>query len=165
MIGLETTLFIYNIGSMLLIILLYPVLATISFLDSLIRCKKRRSKYSQKLNRFVFWNQPIVTMQEAYSTLTMSCLINLNSMKWGNPLEYLSASLTIFFLIVVFVYPIFVLIFMLKNRKELSLEEIRVKFGQMYLGIRVDEDGSMAPLFEPFLFFTRRGILALIIIM
>lgn len=34
MIGLETTLFIYNVGSMILVILLYPVLVLIGVIDS-----------------------------------------------------------------------------------------------------------------------------------
>jgi UDP-N-acetylmuramyl pentapeptide phosphotransferase/UDP-N-acetylglucosamine-1-phosphate transferase len=87
MIGLETTLFIYNVGSMLLVILLYPLLILISIIDSRLRCKRRNSKLSNKFSKFVFWNQPIVTMQEAYLMLALSCLINLHYLKWDNILE------------------------------------------------------------------------------
>jgi hypothetical protein len=87
MIGLETTLFIFNIGSILLVILLYPVLVVISTVNKVVGCCKKETKFESKFNKFVFWNQPIVTMQEVYLMLVMSALINLHYLEWGNLLE------------------------------------------------------------------------------
>ena len=81
--GFGTTLILYNLGSMIIAILSFPVLAIYSSILRLFipvckgtikkSCKKKR----ENLEETLYWTQPIVTYTESYAVLSMCTLINL----------------------------------------------------------------------------------------
>ena len=80
-VGFGTTLFIYNIGSMIIFICTYPVLVLLYLL--LRYCcennkkKSCRLKTKEKLRKCLFWGQPIVTITEGFGVISMCTFINL----------------------------------------------------------------------------------------
>lgn len=77
-IGFEGGLFLYNLGSMILTFLIYPLFIVITWL--LGKCKriKKVHKWAEDTKKGLFWSEPIVTITEAYSVLAMCTFINLN---------------------------------------------------------------------------------------
>ena len=81
--GFVTTLILYNLGSMIIAILSFPVLVIYSCVLKLFipcckgtikrSCKKKR----ESLEETLYWSQPIVTYTESYAVLSMCTLINL----------------------------------------------------------------------------------------
>ena len=81
--GFGTTLILYNLGSMIIAILSFPVLTIYACVLKFfipcckgpvkVYCKKKR----EDLQETLYWSQPIVTYTESYAVLSMCTLINL----------------------------------------------------------------------------------------
>jgi len=112
MIGLNSGLFLYNIGSMILIMSVYPVFVLLSALfRSVCRCRSF-TKFQHKLSVFLFWNKPIVTLMEAYCMLCLCCLINMTQISFDSNIKRISSGLTIAFTSIIVLMPFCVAIFL-----------------------------------------------------
>lgn len=141
MVGLESTLFIYNIGSVLTLIVLYPVLVLVRLAMRCLCCfcfKKICTNLQQRLSTLLFWNKPIITLVEAYSMLALCSFINLKQFDFegATPVQKLSAILSVVFLLVVLALPIVLSTFLLKNFKHLNEAEYLRKYGILYTELR-----------------------------
>jgi len=132
MIGLNSELFLYNIGSMILIISVYPVFVLLSALfKSVCRCR-RFSKFQHKLSIFLFWNKPIVTLMEAYCMLCLCCLINMTQISFDSTINKLSSGLTIAFLTIIVLMPFAAALFLHRRFGKLGDGHYLSRFGSLY---------------------------------
>ena len=89
--GYGSTMFIYNIGSLMIWVTIYPILVASYLLLGISCCvKKGKEHWSQKtknwLHHSLFYGEPIVTFTESFIVIAMCTLINF---------EYVSVKLII----------------------------------------------------------------------
>ena len=120
-IGMDTTIFLNNLGSLFFMIVLYPFLVVIFYLGKKMPLKTKgfKSKLAS-LDTVLFWNSPIMTITESYSIITMSVFVNLKAIDWDQNIFALSSAFTILFFIIVFGYPVLVLYVLQRNFLNLS---------------------------------------------
>ncbi len=77
--GYNNLYFIYNLGSSILPIALLPVYLVLWFLLS--RCKsiKGFNYLSKKLEKWLFWNGTITTINESFSAVILSAFISISA--------------------------------------------------------------------------------------
>ena len=90
--------------------------------------------------------------------LVMSCLINMVSHKTATATEKFSYVISVFFLVVIIVFPIFVSVKLIRNFQVLKVESFNKKYGALYKELRL-ESGKLI-VWEPLCFLLRRLILA-----
>jgi hypothetical protein len=82
-VGFSSTLFIYNIGSMILTISTFPILVLVYLILKFVCGKSQKkncgTKTRDKLRKCLFWGHPIVTLTEAFTVVCMCTFINLES--------------------------------------------------------------------------------------
>ena len=107
LIGLESTLFLYNIGTMMLILASFPVLMLAYIVAKLFMpCQIFKALHS-KLSSDLFWNLPLLSLLETYYMLVLCCAINLAAGFQGSlEAEKISIVFTLFFVLFVVVFPI-----------------------------------------------------------
>lgn len=148
---------------MLVLITIYPILVIVSFCYRMLFCCKCCRKIQTKLNVFLFWNKPIVTLMEAYSMLSMCCLINIAKLGNSGTIDKLSTSLTIIFILIIVGFPIVIAIFLLWNFKKLDKPRYLQKYGVLYRELRYKE--SKWFILEPIAFLIRRLCLAMAVVL
>jgi len=166
--GFGTTLILYNLGSMIIAILSFPVLAIYSSILRLFipvckgtikkSCKKKR----ESLEETLYWTQPIVTYTESYAVLSMCTLINLRFMDFDEKETRLTSSLTIILLSIQFILPIAVALILFCYWDRLEEEKIKTKFGSIYENLNLQKGRWV--ILVPVTFLLRRFILALIVV-
>jgi hypothetical protein len=77
--GFETSLFIYNVGSMLIVLFLIPLLITALVWSKIICNFPFLRKVQRTISRQLMWNKPLLAFYEAYYMLALSVFINLKS--------------------------------------------------------------------------------------
>jgi hypothetical protein len=104
--GFSTTLILYNLGSLMLAILSFPVLIVYMWTTKHCiknvknkKCKKYFAKKQKTLRQTLFWGQPLLTYMEAYAVLSMATLIQFKYVsftRFKNSLDGLHSSKLLF---------------------------------------------------------------------
>jgi len=166
----ESSYMIMNLGSLYLVLLVMIVQAI------LLPITKPLTKFSARFNRWhtsvsetLFWNGFLRLILEAALDFSIAMLINLNTIyelnsygrtDWWLPnlpffwLNYLTVALGAF---VLFVGPIFMLLFYTCRYKSWTTDHFSQKFGAVLDGLRKD---MVASIFYPIFFMIRRTIFA-----
>lgn len=165
--GFGSTLFLFNIGSILLLCILWiPFLLLHMCCACFIKffCCGRQDRCwpdrRYKLRNCVFWTHPALTLYESYFVICLCTFINLAYVSVGSPQEQFSYVLTTIFLAVCFGYPIVLLIYLCHNYDRLRLKSYKARCGAMFE--RLDLKKGRLVLIAPVWFLLRRFILALI---
>jgi hypothetical protein len=158
LVGIETTLFLYNMGSLLFLISFFPFLVALNtVLKWACLCKTRAMKrFLVKLDKLIYWSKPIITLQESFVALSMSVLINLKGRQSSDAdLVRVSLTLTYAFAFLVFSYPIFILGILQKKYNSLNLTQ---SYNHLFKHLRFTR-GRLVVM-EPGLYLGRRLLLA-----
>ena len=138
-VGFGSTLFIYNIGSMIILYCAYPVFVLVYLM--ICYCYKSkdknpcRLKTKEKLRNCLFWGQPIVIITEGFGIISMCTFINLKfvslstliyfQISWDRPEFYISSLLTLFFLFLICSMPILLVLILLVNWRRLHDKDFK----------------------------------------
>jgi len=159
MIGFSSRLFLYNLGSMIVIFLIYPLLVIFNSITQKLVCCKICKNFKKKANVFLFWSKPIMTMMESYNMLALCTLINSTDINFNGPrFEVLSSIFTILFLFLITIFPTFIATLLLRKFSDLGNKEVKETFGDLYEHLRYDTGGRWVVL-EPLMFLLRRLVL------
>ena len=79
--GFSNRYFIYNLGSSILPIVILPVLFVIWFLFSRFKNIRFFRFLSEKLEKYLFWNGTITTINETFSAVIISAFISKDSVR------------------------------------------------------------------------------------
>lgn len=110
MLGYETLYIIQNFGTLWVTGLAVPVGWALAPLIICI-CKGEFARLKSFLNRLMFFNYWIGSINETYFFLAICACLNLFFFKWGNYGDVFNSSLAVFFVLVLTAFPIFVAIF------------------------------------------------------
>lgn len=161
---------IMNLGSLYLV-LLFMILEAIllPILRPLKDLSPRFSRWHSRAESTLYWNSFLRLILEAALDFSIAMLINLNTIyelnsygrtDWWLPnlpffwLNYLTVALGAF---VLFVGPIFMLLFYTCRYKSWTTDHFSQKFGAVLDGLRKD---MVASIFYPIFFMIRRTIFA-----
>ena len=79
--GFSNRYFIYNFGSSILSIVILPVFFVLWFLFSRFKNIKFFRFLSEKLEKYLFWNGIIATINETFSAVIISAFISIDSVR------------------------------------------------------------------------------------
>jgi len=82
-VGLESLYFLHNMGTLVLAFVFFMLEAAVSLLCRSSSHRKIK-EFGDKLHKQLFWGSFITLVTEAYSMLTISCMINLRFLSWGS---------------------------------------------------------------------------------
>ena len=105
-IGFESMYLLINLGTILIMIILFPVFLLILLILRLVDCYSCSSKVSEKISRNLFWNAPIKILTESFAIILMCCFINLKVLGMDTTGESISSVMTLFLLLVCLTYPL-----------------------------------------------------------
>ena len=75
--GFGSHFFLYNMGTLMVVILSMPLFVCLSFMLKLLRTKhKKIQTYYSKLSNYLFWSHSITVVFESYSMVCVSAFIN-----------------------------------------------------------------------------------------
>ena len=79
-VGLNSTFFLYNIGSMIIAILSLPLLyLVILLMKPFRRFSNKINAWHNKLNRYMVWGHPITIIHESYTMILICSLVNITN--------------------------------------------------------------------------------------
>ena len=164
--GFDRTNPIVNMILPLMIVL--TTMAVLLILKIFSRCHTKIHKLYLSVKKKVFWNHFIRLFIEEYMLICLACLIKLYAFDLSNFYEVLNSIFALFLFILTIVFPILVLLFLLKQYKAGNLskdhhqhDQFRQKWGSLVLDLQIREKES---LFFTTTFMARRWIVALIIV-
>lgn len=160
-VGYEYRQFMLNIGTLIFMFMILPMLALVSLLLGFKPCGKKSNSWSQSLKEKLFWNAPIRMLTESYSIIAMCALINLMEIGKGNSFRITNTVSSIVAIVLVILLPILVPVFLYKNWENLNDEDFKKKYGALYEELKIEE--SKWVLLEPVFFFGRRFFLAVVL--
>jgi hypothetical protein len=162
LLDLETKLFLFNIGSLIVLFALWPLLALLHCpIVTLVKCKSCKKRVDT-FSRVVFWQKPIIVLTEAYTILCISVLVNLKALDFKDPFSSISSALTLLFAVVLVVYPVHSLVYLQWNFNKLGDETKLERVGEWYKDLNFTQRSA---LLEPTAFLVRRILIALTVIM
>jgi hypothetical protein len=161
--GFQRIYLLNNLGSMLLAFILYFLgILFLLIIDQFAGQSEWISKISQKLRNDLF-NQHIVgIMIESYSILSVSCLINLNYLRFGTYGEFVQSAACLFTLLALIGFPLVLTI----NAKRLWLKDSFNDYVRSNQPFFEDLDLTKGPsvLSVPFYFLARRLLMAFTVV-
>ena len=181
-VGFESMYTLSNLGTILILILLFPILAVII---KLLKCVggARAHRLSKKIEAKLYWNATIQVIKESYAIALMCCFINLTAFYWVTIGECISSLLTILILVVGGFFPLILAWLILVNYDLLEHPNVKNIIGVAYSGMRMhNENDPLKPavmkkisekkskkrksqfIFFSIFFYLRRIILALTVI-
>jgi len=171
-VGLESIYFPQNLGTLLLAFVFYLVMVILSKL--LLLCSEDEVKvnlYSpcpsfnecgKILHRNLFWGSLINLVTEAYSMMTLSCMINLKYLRWDSFSLIFMSSLSILVTLVLLAYPAFFAWELTKDFDSLETWHMRKKYGKWYEDLDL-RNGKMV-LLQPIWLLVRRFIMSVMVV-
>jgi hypothetical protein len=161
-VGLTSTLFLYNVGSLIVVILSIPLLLFVVLLmKPFRRCSGRINRYHNKLSRYMMWGHPITVMQESYTVALICAMLNVvypTYETWGDIISTVFAFIVLFLSVLV---PLLFGIVLLRKFTYLRRNKIKIRWGAIFEGLRLDR-GRIVVL-QPMHYFLRRFVLVVVI--
>ena len=174
LIGFETKMFLYNIGSMLFILSAFPLaIMTHLVAKALLPCQMFQ-KIHQSLSGTLMWNMPAVTLLEAYYMLALCTLINTGQQfssseedkrmlsDASSTAEFYSQVFAAFFWLILIVFPCLLFLRLLCLFPNMHKDWVKRHYGGLYLHLNYERCTS---LLEPLIFMLRRLFLAGIVVL
>ena len=111
--GIESTIFISNVGSLIWIIFIYIIIAVLSFVLRNVKCIWTR------LGSLILWNGMITLFMESYQDVLLVSVLNIYQADWETPYtsEKYSNILSVIFVVLLSCLTVFFLVFLCYNRK------------------------------------------------
>ena len=164
--GYETSSFMCNFGSLILVYAIYPIYVIII---AIIRAvtkgwKPKIHSKTTKLLQKVFFNQMLTFTEETYMISVVCCFVHFHQSIYTNEiLNDYDFYLSVIALLIVVCYPLFIL--RLRYLKLSTLEDPDyVKcIGVVYNNLELDSIGTSA-LWQPFLSLSRRLVLGYVLV-
>ena len=120
---------------------------------------KRCSALRESLHKKLFYSAWIRYMTESYLEMSHTCVFFMAiSTDYVTFQDKISLVVRVTLLVILVIWPFFVLTFLLKNRKKLDTDSFKKKFISMYNGLKTTKTGA---LLYAFLFCMRRMSLVL----
>eukprot|EP00352_Strombidinopsis_acuminata_P009666 CAMPEP_0176349552 /NCGR_PEP_ID=MMETSP0126-20121128/8747_1 /TAXON_ID=141414 ORGANISM="Strombidinopsis acuminatum, Strain SPMC142" /NCGR_SAMPLE_ID=MMETSP0126 /ASSEMBLY_ACC=CAM_ASM_000229 /LENGTH=212 /DNA_ID=CAMNT_0017698993 /DNA_START=215 /DNA_END=853 /DNA_ORIENTATION=- len=164
--GYETNNIILNMGTVFIIFLINLVAFMCMGLLRLIKrccCEARFGRWHDKLHDAFIWNGVIRFVLEGYLEFAIICFLNFIHLYTETIGDKISAVLSAFFTFMLTIFPIVIMVVIIKHRKDMTSEEFDKKYGEFYTGLKVKMLGLSSLLF-PVFFMLRRIFLVVIMI-
>ena len=150
--GYESTLFVLNMGSLMLVFALFPVFISILVLLRCSMCRPRvRSKANEMLNR-TFFNSVLRFTEETYLITTLCSLINLRYVIYGGATDF-NYVLAIAALLISAGHPTFIsCVYLFVRTDAIKRSSFKKRVGVFYedINLRGGRSGLKWPLYETF---------------
>ena len=140
-IGLGSIYLIVNLGTILLVLMAFPVVMAITAGVKLTKWKKT-TEVSNKIQKMVFWNSTLRFLKESFVIILICCFINLEAFTIETRMEVVSSCLTVLLLIICFTVPTLLIIGIHRNYRQLKAEGIRAIFGAAYSDQRLHRENN-----------------------
>lgn len=126
-------MFLYNIGSMIIVILSIPLLfLVILLMKPLRRCSVRINRWHNQLSRYMMWGHPITVFYESYTMALICALINLMNPLFDSKGDIASTVLSIITVFLCIFVPILFVVIMLRKFTYLRRHMIKVRWGAIF---------------------------------
>ena len=137
-VGFESMYVLINLGSMLILFILFPSLA---FLEVVMRFIPARNtqKASKFLRKKLYWNSSIRFFKESYAIALMCALINMKAFTSSTPGEFGSVTFAILIIVLAIVVPIILGIAIQRNFHQLKKKKVEELFGASYEHMKLEE--------------------------
>ena len=103
-IGFDSMYCLINIGSILILMVLFPILVAFDLILRLISYKYA-IKANNKLKQILYWNTTLTTFKESYLIALLCAFINLRALSSETGWETLSICLTLFIIVMALAVP------------------------------------------------------------
>ena len=109
--GYDTTLYMLNMGSLIYIYLLFPIISCLAYLIQLVSstCPRVRTR-SQQIIKSIFFNSLIEFTEDTYMILVICCFINYWQVIHNDNSTDINFWLAVLTLLIVIGHPVFVLV-------------------------------------------------------
>ena len=121
----------------------------------------------EKLKTYLFSNWTIRIFMESYLNLCLFSLLNLYEMRWDLEFEAIKTSNVISILVFMstLIVPVVLFVYFIRNRSRWEDEVFQSKTEAWFEGVRHDEKHHKALLIWQFIFFLRRMVLCLTLVL
>jgi len=166
-VGLESIYLLHNLGTLLLAFVFFLAMVILSKL--LLLCKEKVygncpdfNNCGKKLHRNLYWGAWINLVTEAYSMLTISCMINLRYLTWDAAGTIIMSITTIVVTLLLLLYPAYFAWKLTKNFDSLDERRFKMQYGKFYEDLDL-RNGKMV-LLQPIWFLARRFLLSVMVV-
>lgn len=164
-IGLESTLFLNNLGSQIFIMILLIIVYVIYTLLLIFKnVSKGLKKMLNKVNRIIFWSLPIRFLSESFTVILLCATINLDRLSFESFGLKVNAILSLTFLGICMLTLPLVWIFFSKQANFLTNRKIIRRFGSLYSDMQTKVERVRGVQLFQMLYFLRRILLVFSII-
>lgn len=162
-VGLGSKWFLYNIGSMILVLLSMPALfLVILIMKPLRRFSGRINAWHNKLSRYMMWGHPITVMQESYTMILCCSLINIMYPSYDGWSNILTTVVAIVMLLVCLFVPIVLVWVMSTKFSYLERFKMKNRWGKFFVDL--DLKKTKLVILQPAHYFLRRLMLTVVIV-
>ena len=137
-VGFESMYVLINLGSMLILFILFPTLALIEILARVIP-NENSKKLSEYLRKKLYWNSSIRLFKESYAIALMCALINMKAFTLVTLGEVFSVILSVLIIFLAIVVPIVLTVKIHTNFSQLTHKRILGTFGASYDHMKLQE--------------------------
>ena len=137
-VGFESMYVLINLGSMLILFILFPTLALIEILARVIP-NENSKKLSEYLRKKLYWNSSIRLFKESYAIALMCALINMKAFTLVTLGEVFSVILSVLIIFLAIVVPIVLTVKIHTNFSQLTHKRILGIFGASYDHMKLEE--------------------------
>jgi len=155
--GYDSSKAMPSLNSMLLQVIAFLVLLGLMFLTNLF---KRNNIIYRFLKRTLIYSMLIRMILESYLKMCICSLISMQSLDWNKPIEFANSIITLL-LLLLYIMPVALFLFLFKNRRRLFDEEFYAKYGSFYSDINTQK--SVAVYYHVIFLFRRLMVASSII--
>ena len=137
-IGFESMYVIINLGSMLFLFVLFPILAILEIIMRIIPTNYTK-KGSNYLRRTIYWNSSIRLFKESYAIALMCALINMKAISAATFWELFSVILALLIIFLAITVPIVLVINIRRNFHRLKQDKVFDVIGASYDHMRLED--------------------------
>ena len=148
-------------GTLVLAFVFYVVTVVFSYLLKSIDHRKSNHE-GEKMQRKLFWRSFIVLMVESYSSMAVSCLMNLKVLRWNSVGIVIMSVLALLLTLLLILFLGFYSKETSQNFDQLSYGSFKRKHSAFYE--ELDLDNGKLVLLQPIWFLVRRLVLAVMVL-
>ena len=156
--GYQSMWFIVNLGTLAIVIVLFPLLFLLRKFMKLVSCGTCCKRANHFLKQDLYWRGPLMLIIESYVSVALSCFLNTLYLHYNGYGEKLNTILSLVFFIVLILVPVLIYNFLDKNWHLMNTRSMTNKYGILYNGIRSTGSKQGILVFLTF-FYIRRLIL------
>lgn len=161
--GYPSNYFVINIGNLAIGLVYFASVFIFACLTS--KCESKRIGGCRRmLTNGLYWNKPLAFLNEIYIVFSISAVTNFFVFDFKSYGSTISSALTVIASLILFGYPVLILVRLIAKSDQLSDPTVKGKFGSVYSELAFKREGKKA-LFEPFLFCVRFLLLTFTLLM